>query len=162
MLLAAVGVWCVIVYSFWVALLGNPLYGLLQGAESAVVERADALTRAGQDATAIGEMELALLRRFSRLSLLEAGAFVLEMAVLVYLLSDRQLAPIAWALIAKNIVLVALSIAVARVMQREAGLLAALRELPGWLVWTDRLSALVSGAGFVAFFLVLNGFVDFA
>jgi hypothetical protein len=88
------------------------------------------------------------------------GAFILEVGSLITLLIAARMVWLAAVLLVKNGVLIVLSIGIARSLRREKGLFESLRCLPVWLVWTDRLSALASGIGFLLFFLGLNGLLN--
>ena len=99
----------------------------------------------------------AFLRRFSRLTLLELLMLVLEVVLLAHLWVTGTMAWLCAGLLAKDLLLLALSAAMAR-PQLRGGLFEALLGLPRWLVWTDRASALVSGLGGLILLLAVNEF----
>ncbi len=140
-------------YSFRVALWGNPIYYCVSRADPALISRLEQLTLSGQAPEA--GPELSFLRSFSRLTLLELGAFLLEIGLLTYFLASRTLGWLAGLLLLKNAVMVVLSLCVAR-RCGTGGIFGSLRDLPGWLVWTDRVSFLATGIGGLLFFLKLN------
>ena len=144
MWLLSMGLWLVVVYSMRVALFGNPLYRLVARADAAVLDHLDRAATVGN--AVIDESSVLFLQRFSRLTLLELGAFVLEMGLLVTLWLTEKLEWLALFLFCKNLLLVALSIAMAR-RHADRGLFAGMLDLPAWVVRLDRVSAFVSGTG---------------
>ena len=158
MLVLAVGIWCVVVYSFRVAFFGNPLYNQLQRTDTAVIEGAEEAATEGLDRTT--QSEALFLQRFSRLSLLELGAFLLEIGLLVYLLVAGTLFWLSLVLLMKNVVMVAVSFSFARMLTDGEGLFRSMRQLPRWLVWLDRASATVSGCGFLYVFVTVSGLLN--
>lgn len=154
MLLLTIGLWFVVVLSFRVVLFGNPLYrqlvhadrDLLAGVEEVVNQEKDRAT----------EDEMHFLRRFSRLTLLELAAFLLEIALLFVLYAMDVLIWLTVALLVKNALLLIVSALVAR-RRTDHRVLAGLVDLPGWLIWSDRASALLSGVGCFLLFLAVNG-----
>jgi len=154
MLIVSISMWAVVVYSIRVAVFGNPLYVCVVDADLSLLESLEDVAT-GRRSAAAGE-ESVFLRHFSRLTLLELVMFVLEVGFFFYAYAARLVQWLALLLLAKDAVLVALSVAVAR-RQAEDGLFLSLRLLPSWLVWGDRLSALASGVGAFVFFLAVNG-----
>lgn len=156
----SIAVWCVVIYSFRIALFGNPLHKLLVTTDARLLSRTEAIVHEGQ-APPSDDPAAELLRRFSRLTLLELGAFILEMVLLIFfVLSDLLPRAMVWmcvALIGKNILVLAGSIYYARIQASRNELFGSLRALPGWLLWLDRISALLSGVAFLLLFAALNG-----
>mgnify|MGYP006292167517 FL=1 len=153
LLFISIGLWAIVLYSFRVAFFGNPLWQLLQETDPGVIEGAEDLTQSG-GASATTD-EVAFLRRFSRLTLLELGLFLLEVFLLIYLWVSGTLAWLAAGLLAKDLVLVGVSAFLARGRGSD-GVFTSLLKLPKPFVWTDRASALVSCIGFLVLFLAVN------
>ena len=145
-----------VVYSLRVALWGNPLYLCLKRADPKLLERAEQVVL-GSGITPT-EDEALFVRTFGRLTLLELFLFLLEVGLLVYLWVQETVLWLTVSLFAKDLVLIALSAAVAQ-SRTQSGPFVSLLELPSWMVWVDRLSALVSGAGFLVLFLSVNRIV---
>ena len=145
-----------VVYSLRVAVWGNPLYLCLKRADLELLERAEQLVLGS--GTTPTEDEAAFVRTFGRLTILEFFLFVLEVGLLVYLWVQETVVWLTVGLLAKDLVLIALSAAVAQ-SRIQSGPFVSLLELPSWMIWTDRLSALASGAGFMALFLSVNNIV---
>ena len=154
MLVVSIGMWAIVVYSVRVAVFGNPRYVWVRDADPLLLDRLEAVALGTR--SPFPGPETVFLRRFSRLTVLELVMFVLELALLSYAYFGRLVQGLALALLAKNAVLIGLSIAVARRRTHE-GVFSSLRVLPQWLVLGDRLSSLVSGAGAFVFFLAVNG-----
>jgi hypothetical protein len=144
----------VVVLSARVAIWGNPLYLLLERTDSHVLQKADqiALEKRPPD----GDGEVAFLRSFSRLTLLELGVFVLELALLVTLWVRGTMPNLSVGLLFKNLLMVLVSAGMARGNTDDKGMFESLRALPPWLVLGDRLSALISAAGCLLLFLTVN------
>jgi hypothetical protein len=152
-LVLSIGLWCVVVCSLRVALFGNPLYRHVARADPDLLTGAERIaTHANYSAT---DSEVRFLQRFSRLTLLELGVFLLEIGLLLYLWLSRTMEWLAFALLMKNLILMAVSAAIARAHSGE-GIFESLLALPGWLIAADRVSAFVSGAGCLVLFLVVN------
>lgn len=160
MLLIGIGAWCVVIFSIRVALFGNPIYRLLQNASAGTLSDAERIARNASSGSEVDDQAFALLKNFSRLTLLELGVFLLEIALLIYLLVSRTLFGLSIALLAKNMVALGVSMYYARRQSLDRGLLESLRDLPRSVVVMDRLSSLVSALGFVVVFLVAAGFVN--
>jgi hypothetical protein len=159
----AIALWCIVIYSFRVAVFGDPIYNLLVGASAETVNQAEKLM---QHPEQVREMPHSyepaqLLRRFSRLTLFEFGAFILEMALLICLAVTGTLAVLCLVLIIKNILVMLLSLYHARTLAENRYILEAMRALPAYVITVDRLSSLVSGFGFLLFFLTLNNLIRF-
>ncbi|OGV72020.1 MAG: hypothetical protein A3K19_19990 [Lentisphaerae bacterium RIFOXYB12_FULL_65_16] len=157
-LLLSITLWCVVVYSFRVAVFGNPLYVQLVRTEP------DALDRVEQ--VAMGQVlepqpdEILFLRRFSRTVVLELAVFVLEIALFTYLWLTRVMPWLSFLLLAKNLVLIALSASMAGAQPAtEERLFRRLLALPPWLIRLDRASSLASGAGSLVLFLKVNNLI---
>jgi hypothetical protein len=145
--------WVLLVYSVRVAGWGNPLYVCLCQASEAERFRVQQVASEGRLPASPGEQRL--VQSFSRLVMLELVAFVAEIGLLVWLLGSDRLRWLAIALLAKNLILAGLSWRHAR-QSRDTGVMDNLVRLPGWLVWLDRGSALVSAAGCLVIFLDAN------
>lgn len=153
MLLLSIGLWCVVVYSLRIGVFGNPLYRHIAGVDPELLRRIDAFTNAGELPQT--SAEAAFLKRFSRLTLLELGAFVLEIGLLTALWHQGRLVWLCLALLLKNLALFAGSVMLARGGPRD-GLFGSLLTLPEWLIRLDRASAWVSGVGCLILFLAIN------
>ena len=158
MLLLSIGVWCIVVYSFRVAMFGNPLANLLLRKDHEVLKRAEEGALSGRGAMA--EEDLHLLRRFSRLTLLELVVFLLEAGILVYLLLTHTLFWVSLVLLVKDVLAMVLSVVCTKRVTREGGMLTAFRKLPGWLHTADRASAAISAVGFLYIFLAVNNIIE--
>ncbi len=145
--------WILLVYSVRVAGWGNPLYVCLRQASDTERFRLQQVAREGRLPASAGEQ--ALVQRLSRLVMLETVAFVAEMGLLAWLLGSDRLRWLAAALLAKNLLLAALSWRHSR-RCRDGNVVECLAGLPGWLVWLDRGSSLVSAAGCLLIFLDVN------
>ncbi len=148
--------WIVVVFSLRIAVAGNPIFTLLSQADPAAVERVDALTAGPGPESLPTEEDVRFLRTFMRWTLTELVLFLIEVGLLIYLLWIDTLPGLCAILLGKNLAVVALSFHIAR-QQDGPGLFGALCRLPRWLIWTDRLSALASGVGFLVLFLAANG-----
>ena len=156
MFLLSCCLWGVVVYSLRVAVWGNPLYLCLKRADPELLERAEQVVLgAGITPT---EDEAVFVRTFGRLTILELVLFVLEVGLLIFLWMQETVVWLCLSLLAKDLVLIALSAAVAQ-SRTQSGPFVSLLELPPWMIWTDRLSALASGAGFMVLFLSVNKIV---
>lgn len=145
--------WVLVVYSVRVAGWGNPLYLCLRQASDAERGRVQQVVSEGRLPATPGEQ--VLVQRCSRLVMLELVAFVAEMGLLVWLLGSERLRWLAVALLAKNLILAAVSWRQSR-RYRDGGAMDGLARLPRWMVWLDRGSALVSAAGCLVIFLDVN------
>lgn len=145
--------WVLLVYSVRVAGWGNPLYVRIR--QTGEAERFRIQQVASEGRLPASPDEQRLVQSFSRLVILELVAFVAEMGLLVWLLGSDRLRWLAVALLAKNVIVAALSWHQARQF-RDMGVMDSLLRLPGWLVWLDRGSALVSAAGCLVIFLDAN------
>ena len=160
MFLIGIGAWCVVIFSIRVAVFGNPIHLLVCRADPDVLSAAEEIARHGSAERVTDERVFVLLRRFSRLTLLELGVFLLEVGLLIFLLTSRILFWLSAALLAKNLFALGVSMYYARRQSPGTGLLESLRDLPRGVVLMDRVSSLVSAAGFVVVFLVVAGFLE--
>jgi len=145
--------WVLLVYSVRVAGWGNPLYVCIRQASDAERFRIQQVANEGRLPASPGEQ--LLVRSFSRLVILEFVALVAETGLLVWLLGSDRLRWLAVALLAKNLIMGVLSWRHAR-QSCDAGVMDCLVRLPGWMVWLDRGSALLSAAGCLVIFLDVN------
>ena len=153
-LFISIALWSVVLYSLRVALFGNPLYLCIVQAHPDLLVRADQVARQAREPADAGET--AFLQQFSRLTLLGAVVFMLETALLVYLLATHQLVWLSSLLLLKNVLLVAISLSYANQADHD-GLFRSLLNVPRWVVLLDRISALASGLGLLVAFLHVNG-----
>ena len=152
-LLISIGLWCVVVYSVRVAAFGNPLFMLLTQADPNLLRHCEAVSLG--EAEPASEEELKFLQLFSRLTLLELAAFILEMSLLAFLWVSNTVPWLTFALLLKNVLLLALSVVMARSRMGD-GLFRSLLDLPPWVVWLDRASGLISACGVLILFLEVN------
>ncbi len=155
----SVAVWLVLIYGFRIALFGNPLAKLLGEADVDFLGHIDMVTKHNGPYT---EESVHFLRRFSRLSLLELGAFLLETGLLIYLIITNTLLFLAVLLLIKNVVMFVLSLSFARRRRREMAEDAnfrAMKNVPEWVHTCDRLSSLASALGFAFIFAHVNGWM---
>jgi hypothetical protein len=143
-----------VVYSVRVAVLGNPLFRMVQRADATLLARVEAATSG--ELSEITEDELLFLRRFSRLGLLEMLMVLVELLVFGALWWVDTLPALSLGLFLKNIAMLGFSIVLAYVYMAD-GLFEALLCLPRWTGVVDRLSALISGAGALVILLSING-----
>ena len=155
MLTVSVALWFVIVYSTWIATLGNPLYRQVAEADATLLTRADAVTTGElQDVT---EDEVRFLQRFSRLGLMELAMVLVEVSVFGFLWWVDRSPVLSLGLFAKDFAMLGLSAVVAHIYTGE-GIFLALLGLPRWIVVADRLSAAASAVGALILLLAINGF----
>lgn len=157
LLLQSICLWGVALFSLRVALTGNPLHGLIARTDPEFLSKVETVL-SGERSPEPRSAELLFLRRFSRLVLLELLVVGVEVGLLVFFILDGRLAGLAWVLLAKDIAMLGLG-GLGAATVREAGLFASILNLPRWMVGADRLSALVSGVGFVVFLLAVNGLI---
>ncbi|NOY79372.1 MAG: hypothetical protein GXP31_00050 [Kiritimatiellaeota bacterium] len=150
--------WLVVVFSLRIAVMGNPVFTLLSRADPAAIERMDAMTAGPGPQSLPAAEDIRFLRTFMRWTLIELVLFLVEVGLLVYLLWTDILPLLCAILLGKDLAMVALSFYIAR-QQEGPGLFGALCRLPRWLIWTDRISALTSGAGFLVLFMAANGLI---
>ena len=74
--LLSLSLWSLVVYALWTTVFGNPLHQCVVRATPEELLRAEQIAMEGRDP--VNDMEVAFVRRFSRLTLLEFGAFLLE------------------------------------------------------------------------------------
>ena len=153
MLALSIGIWIVLVFSFRVAFLGNPLYKHVTGEDPEFLDHIEQVTL--HDRSGATEEELHFLQRFSRLTLMEFAVFLLEMGLLIYLFVAEILMWLSFTLILKNVFFVGITVVFAHRLTRNS-VFASLVELPPWLIWLDRLSSLLSAIGTLVIFLELN------
>lgn len=156
MLVLSIGLWCVVLYNLRVAFWGNPLYLHLMRTDAEFLRRAEEVATGVRPAAATPELQF--LRQFARLTLLELVMFLLEVGLLVSLWLSRTMQWLSAGLLMKNLLLLAVSAAMARALTRDS-LFESLLGLPAWLIRTDRLAALISGAGGLVLFLAVNGII---
>jgi len=145
--------WSLVVYSLRVAVLGNPLHQCVVEATPEELQRAEQITLEGRDP--VSDTEIDFVRRFSRLTMLEFAAFLLEMGLLIYLVVMNQWFWLSLGLLLKNMLVLGLSAGYARAVI-AGNLFQSLRHLPVWYLWLDRGSALISAVGLLILFLMAN------
>ena len=153
MFLLSIALWFVVVYSFRVAVFGNPLYRHVLEADRDFLAKLDKLTQ--NNRYELTQLEVAFLQRFSRLAILELAMLIFEAGLLVYLWMAGTMAWLCLGLLSKNLLLLAFSAAIARSRPKES-LFDSLLGLPSWLMWVDRTSAMFSAIGAFFLFLVVN------
>jgi len=153
LLVTSIGTWAVALFSARVALLGNPLLNLVAHQEADLLGRADELTKGEHHPEPGPETEL--IRRFSRVVLLELVMLALEVAMLVMFLLEGQLPLLCWLLLGKNLLLLAASLWASRCLNTD-GVFSGILSIPSWMVWTDRISAALTAAGFAVLLLHIN------
>lgn len=154
LIVLSIGIWCVLVYSVRVAVFGNPLANLLLKKNYEDLQNAESAVQKGP--AGMNSQDIHLVRRFSRLTLLELIVFLLEVGILMYLIFAQTLVWMCVAILAKDVVAMLLSVSCTRRASREGGLLTAFTNLPRWLHVADRISAAISAVGFIYLFLALN------
>ena len=154
MVLLSILLWLVLIYNLRVAIKGNPLANFLLNTERQQLEKVEGKTQRMQSPS--DEKSLQILQNFSRLTLLELGAFLVEMAILLYLMYNDKMFFLCSALLVKNILAIAVSLLYAKKIRSSASFMSSFHELPKGLHIMDRISALVSGIGLLYIFLELN------
>lgn len=154
MILVSFGLWFIVVFGFRLAVFGNPLYTMAQGASPALLKGVDALFM-GERAVAIPE-EVLFVRRFTRNMLLQLAMLLLEVVLLLHLWWIRVLPVLAVALLAKDLLGVATGVMVAR-RDRSRGLVTTIAAAPPSLLFWERVGAAVSACGALIYFLTVNG-----
>jgi len=149
----SIGLWCLVMYSLRVAFFGNPLYQTVVESEQGLLRRAEQML--AERRAPASDAEAAFMRRFSRLTLLEFGAFLAEVGLLAFFLWRRTVVWVCAVLLAKNLVVIILGIFMAR-RHAAHGVFRSLLKLPPWYIWVDRAAALVSGIGLLVTLLVVN------
>lgn len=152
-MVTSIGTWAVALFSARVALLGNPLLKLVTRQQADLLGRAEELIKGERTPEPGPETEL--IRRFSRVVLLELVVLALEVAMLVMFLLEGQLPLLCWGLLGKDLLLLAASLWASRRIDAD-GVFSGILSIPSWMVWTDRLSAGLTAAGFAVILLHIN------
>jgi hypothetical protein len=153
-ILVSFGLWFLVVFGVRIAVWGNPLYRMVADAEPALL--------AGVEALVLGQKpegtptELRFVRAFTRRVLLQLGLLCLELVVLVHLWWLKVMPVLCLVLLLKDLTAAGTGLWVAH-RHRERGILALVRNAPVWLLAAERSSAVVSAAGALILFLVVNG-----
>lgn len=158
MLITSILIWILLIYNLRVAVKGDPLAKLLFKVDRSRLEKMEAVFQ--QHKQDIDVETASLLKRFSRVTLIESTAFVGEMSVLAYLMFQDRLFFFCLVLFMKNCIMVATSIAYARHVRTGDKFMSSFYDLPGWLHTVDRISALISGAGLAYIFFNLNNILN--
>jgi hypothetical protein len=153
LLFLSIALWTVVVLSARISIQGNPLYNLLLVTPPEQLKRIERATSSGTGSVAPDDV--GFLRRFSRLSIMEFALYILEVGLLVYLVIQDTMPLLTGFLLAKNLVLLMLSMHLSRRFRREEGVFTSLLSLPTWFVRLDRISAVVSALGFTLLFASL-------
>ena len=153
MFFISVGLWGIVLYNFRAVILGSAPYRLVNSAESDFL---DAVARfAAGENVSVTQDEFVFLKRFSRLTMLELGMFILEMGLLIFLFISNIKEWLSFILLAKNLLMLVVGAAATR-GRIETNIFTSLRALPGWLIVLDRVSAALSAAGGLILFLAVN------
>jgi hypothetical protein len=153
LLLTSFSLWLVAVYALRAACFGNPLSRYLAGATEELICQADELATHGSEQAT--PETLHFVQGFSRRFILGMAVLVLELALLIRLFWIDVLPWLAMGLLVKDLLFAAIGSLAAGHLRTDDKLLSTLRTLPPWLLHLDRAGALLSGAGALAFFLVL-------
>ncbi len=158
MLLLSIALWGIVLFSFRVAFLGDPVYQHVAETDDHILDKAQKIISSRQSVPA-GEDEIHFLKRFSRLTILEVAVFLLELAILGTLCYMMIVPWVAGALLAKDLLVVIVSFIVAKKKTSEKGIFTSVTDLPRWLIRADRFSAFISGAGCLFLFIYVNVFM---
>jgi hypothetical protein len=146
--------WAVAVGCAVLSLAGNPVYRLCRRTPAPILQAAvttieqDNLEEADDDVTSF--IQLA-----SRWLLTLLALFLAELAVCVYFVSQRPTFWLCWFVLAKDVIAVAASFLLVH-KRRWPNPIAALRELPPWVMRWERVNYFLSAVCFVVLFLVVN------
>ncbi len=153
MFFISVGLWGVVLYNFRAAMFGSAPYRLVTSADPDFLE-AVARVAAG-DNMPVTQDEFVFLKRFSRLTMLELGMFILEVGILVFLFLSSILEWLSFILLCKNLLMIAVGATATR-GRLQNNIFKSLVALPQWLIVLDRVSAALSAVGAFILFLALN------
>lgn len=155
-IVASFGLWFVVIFAGRIALFGNPLYRMVNDADTALLN--------GVDAVMMGERqpatpaEVGFLRDFTRQTLLQLGMLVTELALLAHLWWVKILPALTAALMIKNLLSIVIGMSLAH-RERKRGALAFVLAMPRTLIVAERIGAAISAVGALILFLVVNGMV---
>jgi len=153
-ILVSFGLWFVLVFGLRIAVWGNPLYRMVATADVSLLLGVEALVLGRkQEGT---PAELRFVRAFTRHVLTQLGMLCLELVVFAHLWWIKVLQPLCLALLIKDLMAACTGLWVAH-RDRDRGVLAVVRNAPGWLLTGERLSAAVSAGGALILFLTVNG-----
>jgi len=159
MVLLSILLWLVLIYNLRVAVKGNPLATFLLNTDRQQLEKIENNTQRMQSSA--DEKSFRIIQRFSRLTLLELGTFLVEMFILIYLMYNDTMFPLCSAILVKNILMIGVSLGYARKIRSSASFMSSFHDLPEGLHIMDRISALISGIGLLYIFLELNNIWTF-
>ena len=154
MILLSIGMWCVLIFSLRVALFGNPLLNLLRQTDKASLENAEKSALSALDR--MEEKAFHLVRRLSRLTILEAVMFLLELGILIFLVFTHTYFWVSVTLLFKDLIIILFSILITRRFRHREKKLSSLCDLPAWFDIVERVSASLSALGFFYLFLAVN------
>lgn len=155
MLLTSFSLWWLAIYSFRVALWGNPVILYVANTSPALLAAAET---AANDEDAATDETAQFMRGFSLRMIVGFAMLVLELALWVRFFWLDVLPWLAMALLVRGVVMLAIGSLGTTGLGREGKLFPALLALPSWLLRLDRIDALVRGLGALAFlaFLILE------
>lgn len=154
MVLLSILLWLVLIYNLRVAVKGNPLAKFLLNTDRRQLEKIENNTQKMQSSA--DEHSIRILQNFSRLTLLELGAFLMEVFILIYLMYVDKMFFLCFALLVKNILAIAISLLYARKARSAASFMSSFHDLPKSLHVMDRISSLISGIVMLYIFFELN------
>jgi len=150
--LTSLSLWWLAVYALHVAIRGNPLIVHVAAASPALLAAADAAA-ADDDGVAVETTQF--LRGFSLRMVVGFAMLVLEFGLLVRLFWLDIMPWLAMALLVRGLVAIAVGSIGTGSLDRQGGMFSTLLALPPWVLRLDRVNALVSGVGALAFLYVL-------
>lgn len=141
--------WFVAVYAWRLVFKGSPARTLIRSTPQPVLVEAMACLE--EAAVPDDEDSYHFLRQFFWLKLLRASVFLTEGVVLISFLITDPTMIVPWVLVAKNLVIYQVLYHVH--YRRHDDPVEAMRHSPPWAERLDRLSQLLTGAGFLLLFL---------
>ncbi len=152
MLLLSISIWVIVVYSLKVAATGNPAYGLVKAAPAGMLEEAaDCIS--GESFPEDDTIYL-FVRRFFRLTAIGCLLFLVEIGVTLYFIYTDPKLLISWFIMFKNLSMLALGYSVHK--NSDGNIFESVQEIPEWAMKLERVSYLVTAAGFLFLFMLVN------
>lgn len=158
MIVTSIVIWILLIYNFRVAIKGDPLATFLFGTERKKLEETEKVFQ--QEGLNLDNETVSLLKRFSRITVLEIATFLAEMIILASLMYQDRLFWLCLALFMKNCLMVAVSVTYARQKRSGDKFMSSFHDLPRWLHTVDRFSALLSALGLVYIFISINNILS--
>ncbi len=152
MLILSVMIWIICVYSFKIFVSGNPAYVLVHSAPVPMLqEAADCLE---SEMLPDDETIYLFVKKFFRLTAIACLLFVIEGAIIFYFIYTEPKLTVPWLILAKNLIMIWMGYT----LHRNAGenIFESVRLIPMWALRWERVSYLLTAAGFLFLFLLVN------